>query len=164
MDGQSRDSLRQGPPLNEHLVNVSPKSFLPLVIDVMRSKSVSRVELAKRTGLSKTKISRCLCERRDIDGKTLGTIFKALEIDGLRALLAIGRLGSWERYFDPDLEIITDLIQVLPGCLSEARSDTVRFAVGLSGATVLARKLSDQVATNDRETQRRLQDRPIAGL
>ena len=37
-------------------------------------------------------------------------------------------------------------------------------ADGLNGAKELARRLSDMIATNDRETERRLQERPIAGL
>ena len=56
------------------------------------------------------------------------------------------------------------LDELLNRALSKARSGATRYAVGLNGAKELARRLSDMIATNDRETERRRQERPIAGL
>ncbi len=164
MNGLSHNDNFDAEPLKERLINLDQKRFLPLIIEVMRRGGVTRGELAKRTGFSPSKISRCLRARRRIDGFTLQMFFQALDIDDLRALLAIGRLGEWQQYFSPDIELITDLVHELPSCLSEARSDTVRFAIGIPGARVLAKKVSDIIATNDRDAQRRMTERPIAFL
>ena len=167
MNGQSQagDCVEEcaGDKVNDRVVNVDLRLYLPIVIEVMRAKHITRTELGRRTGLSKFKISRCLGERREIDGRTLNALFDVLEIDGLRALLAIIKLKSWERYFDPDLEVIADLVQELPACLSAARSAEERSPVGLAGAKVLAKRVSEMVATNDRETHRRRRDQPLYG-
>ncbi len=48
--------------------------------------------------------------------------------------------------------------------LADLRPPPTRYAVGVSGAKELARRLSDMIATHDRETGRRRLERPIAGL
>jgi transcriptional regulator with XRE-family HTH domain len=120
-------------------------------------------DLVKRTGYTKSKISRILSGAHQIDSITLHTIFDALKIDLLRALLAVGRLGDWEQYFDPDVEIIADLIDVLPGALNKARAGNSRASISLPGTIILADRLSEMIALNDRETATRRRERPIAG-
>ena len=164
MNGQSNERQISSGRANARLIDIDTKRFLPLVIEVMRRSAITQTELADRTGLSRTKISRTLCERRNIDRTTLTLILQVLEIDEMRALLAIVSFGEWAQYFDPNVEILSDLIGELPACLSEARADTVKFPVGLTGARVLARKISALIADNDRETQRRVEQKPIAGL
>ena len=150
--------------INERFVNVGPEHFIPLVLEVMQQRSVSAAELARRLAISRTNLSRWLSRKRPLSSRVLQSIFLTLEIDEMRAFLAIGRFGRWQHYFDPDVRIISDLIDVLPGALSKARSGATRYAVGVSGAVELARRVSDMIATNDRETERRRLERPFAGM
>lgn len=150
--------------INERFVNVGPEQFIPLVLEVMQQRRVSAAELARRLAISRTNLSRWLTRKRPLSAVTLRSIFLTLEIDEMRAVLAIGRFGRWQHYFDPDVRIISDLIDVLPDALSKARSGATRYAVGVSGAMELARRVSDMIATNDRETERRRLERPFAGI
>ena len=150
--------------INERFVNVGPEQFIPLVLAVMQQRSVSAAELARRLAISRTNLSRWLTRKRPLSAVTLQSIFLTLEIDEMRAILAIGRFGQWQHYFDPDVRIISDLIDVLPDALSKARAGATRYAVGVSGAMELARRVSDMIATNDRETERRRLERPFAGM
>lgn len=150
--------------INERFVNVGPEQFIPLVLAVMQQRSVSAAELARRLAISRTNLSRWLTRKRPLSAAMLQLIFLTLEIDEMRAALAIGRFGRWQHYFDPDVRIIADLIDVLPEALSKARSGATRYAVGVSGAMELARRVSDMIATNDRETERRRLERPFTGM
>ena len=150
--------------INERFINVGPEQFIPLVLEVMQQRRVSAAELARRLAISRTNLSRWLTRKRPLSAVTLKSIFLTLEIDEMRAILAIGRFGRWQHYFDPDVRIISDLIDVLPDALSKARSGATRYAVGVSGALELARRVSDMIATNDRETERRQLERPFAGI
>ena len=144
--------------------SITPEGFVPLVMAVMERDHVKHCDLARRTGLSESKISRTLGQRRPIDSTTLYIIFDALGIDLMRALLAVGRFGEWQHYFDPDVEIIADLIDVLPMRLAQARCGSERVKISPAGAVILADRLSEMIATNDRETIRRQRERPIAGM
>ena len=164
MDQIGRGDTVAEPDMNERFVNVAPEQFIPLILKVMQHKGIRAAELARCTNISQTKLSRWLTAKRPLSSISMQSILIALEINEMRAVLAIGRFGQWQHYFDPDVQIISDLVDVLPGYLSKARSGTTRYAVGLNGAKELARRLSDMIATNDRETERRRQERPIAGL
>ena len=83
--------------------SITPEGFVPLVMAVMERDHVKHCDLARRTGLSESKISRTLGQRRPIDSTTLYIIFDALGIDLMRALLAVGHFGDWDQYFDPDV-------------------------------------------------------------
>jgi len=145
-------------------IRITPQKFLPLIIEVMARGNIKSSDLVKRTGISKSKICRLLSEQRQIDNAALYLIFDALGIDPMRALLAVGRFGQWEQYFDLDVEIIADLIDVLPSFLSKARSESIRTSISRPGAIVLAERLSEMIAKNDRETEKRQLERPIAGM
>jgi transcriptional regulator with XRE-family HTH domain len=142
----------------------TPSHFIPLIRAIMDHDHIKHSELARRTGFTESKVSRILAARSSIDSVSMHIIFDALKIDLLRALLAVSRFGDWQQYFDPDLEIIADLIDVLPASLSKARSGSVRAKISLSGTIVLADRLSQMVANNDREIERRQLESPIAGL
>jgi transcriptional regulator with XRE-family HTH domain len=152
------------PPGRPLSASATPSHFIPLIRAIMENDHIKHSELAKRTGFTESKVSRILATRSSIDSTALHIIFDALKIDLLRALLAVGRFGNWRHYFDPDLQIIADLVDVLPASLSKARSGNIRSNISLSGTIVLADRLSQMVATNDREIERRQQECPIAGL
>jgi len=150
--------------LGQPAMQITPQAFLPLILEVMNRENIKNAELVRRTGLGTSKISRMLSQKRSLDNGTMYAVFAALKIDPMRALLAVGRFGEWEQYFDPDVEIIADLIDVLPNYLSKARTESPRISISKPGAGVLAEKLSEMIAKNDRETQRRQLERPIAGI
>jgi transcriptional regulator with XRE-family HTH domain len=141
-----------------------PSHFIPLIRAIMENDHIKHSELAKRTGFTESKVSRILATRSSIDSTALHIIFDALKIDLLRALLAVGRFGNWRHYFDPDLQIIADLVDVLPASLSKARSGSIRSEITLRGTMVLADRLSQMIANNDREIERRQLECPIAEL
>jgi transcriptional regulator with XRE-family HTH domain len=144
--------------------DIAPGAFVNLVIAVLDRDHITHRELAKRTGLSESKISRSLSPNRQIDVMTLHTMFDALGIDLIRALLAVGHFGEWRQYFDLDVEVIADLIGVLPACLTKARSGNERFKIALPGTIILAERLSAMIAKNDQEVGTRRRERPIAAL
>jgi Cro/C1-type HTH DNA-binding domain len=143
---------------------ITPEGFVPLVMAVMERDHIKHCDLARRTGLSESKISRTLGQRRPIDTTTLHIIFDALGIDLMRALLAVGHFGDWDQYFDPDVEVIADLIGVLPMRLAQARCGSERAKISPAGTVFLADKLSEMIVKNDRETFRRRREQPIAGM
>jgi transcriptional regulator with XRE-family HTH domain len=151
-------------PTRQPLSKVTPEHFVPLIGAIMERDRVRQCELSRLTGLTESKISRILSSTCKMDSVSLHIIFDALKIDLLRALLAVGRLGDWQQYFDPDIEIIADLIDVLPAALTKARSGNSRVKISLPGTLVLADRLSEMIATNDRETAIRRRERPIAGM
>jgi DNA-binding phage protein len=144
--------------------DISPGAFVYLIIEVMHREHITKRQLAKSTGLSESKIGRSLDPNHQIDVITMHTIFDALGLDMMRALLAIGHFHEWQRYFDLDVEIIADLIGVLPACITKARSSNERHRIGLPGTIILAERLSDMIATNDLEVSTRRRERPIAGI
>ena len=73
-------------------------------------------------------------------------------VDGEAAQCGIARVRR-------DIDLRTGSID-----LADLRPPPTRYAVGVSGAKELARRLSDMIATHDRETGRRRLERPIAGL
>lgn len=144
--------------------NIPPNVFIPLILAIMKRDQVRHCTLAERTGFSPSKISRILSCKRPIDTNTVYMMFNALSIDLMRALLAVGHFGDWEQYFDLDVELISDLIEVLPSSLSKARSGEIRAKISQSGTLVLAERLSHMIATNDREIARRQLEHPIEGI
>jgi lambda repressor-like predicted transcriptional regulator len=144
--------------------DITPGSFVRLIIAVMKRDHITKRQLAKRTGINESKIGRSLDPAHRIDVITMHTIFDALGIDILRALLAIGHFHDWEQYFDLDVEIIADLIGVLPACISKARCQHERQRIPLPGTIVLAERLSDMIANNDREVGTRRRERPLGGF
>ena len=151
-------------PTRPPLSKVTPEHFIPLIGAVMERDRVRQCELSRLTGLTESKISRILSSTCKVDSLSLHIIFDALKIDLLRALLAVGRLGDWQQYFDPDVEVIADLIDVLPACLTRARAGNDRSKISLPGTIVLAERISDMIATNDREIAIRQRERPFAGI
>ena len=77
-------------------------------------------------------------------------IFLALEIDTPRALFAIGHLGDWQLYYDPDIVVVSDLIRHLPETLAAARANCERVPISDRGIKVIAGHVSTMIAGHDR--------------
>jgi transcriptional regulator with XRE-family HTH domain len=155
MDNLIDDKNEEGVEVRQIVANIPPSSFIPLIDEIMKRNHIKKCELADITGISRSRLTRLLKGQRAIETSTVYLMFDALKIDLMRALLAVSRLGDWELYFDPDVEVISDLIDVLPTCLSQARSGHKRAKISITGTLVLAKRLSDMIANNDRETERR---------
>jgi hypothetical protein len=146
-------------PTEHHSASLLPNDFIPLIQAVMTRQRIKPYELASKAGYSKQKISGILTGARSIDNMTLFVLF-----DSMRALLAMTHYDDCERYFDPDIEIVANLIEALPSALNKARSECDRVPISMTGATVLAQRLAEMIANNDRETEKRRREMPIAGL
>ena len=133
--------------------SILPKidQFIQLIIAVMKCNRTTGAELSRRTGIGTSKLSRGLNGRSSLDGDDVETLMVELGIDRQRALLAIGHLGDWRQYFDPDVELMSGLLGVLPETMAEARGQGERVAIGDVGIRRLADLISSMVANNDRE-------------
>lgn len=148
-------------PVCKHFINLTPEGFIPLIAAVMQDRRICAAEVARRTGMSRTIIGRSMAGQRKVALVEVQAMFVALEIDPMKALLAVGRFGEWQQYFDPDVEVLADLVDVLPPLLFEARSGSTRCRVSIAGAKVLAKRLSDMIAKHDAEAFRRQQEQPL---
>ena len=132
--------------------------FVPLIWSAMRHANMNSSELSRKSGISKTKLSRSLSGRTALDLATIQQVFLALGIDTQRALLAIGRLGDWHRYYDPDIEILSGLLDRLPDTIAAARDGGERAAISPAGINRLADHISAVIADHDRKVSERRRD------
>ena len=130
--------------------------FIPLIWSAMRLGNVNCAELSRQTKISKTKLSRGLSGKSPIDLSSIQRIFLALGIDTQRALLAIGHLGDWNRYYDLDIVVVSDLIRHLPATLAAARDGCERIAISDGGIKYIADYVSAMIADNDRKVSERI--------
>ena len=124
--------------------------FERLVTDAMLLRRVSIAELSRKTGVSRSKLSRGLKCQSQFEPSVIKRLFAALDIDMPRAVLAICRFDDWRRYYDQDVEIISGLIDHLPEQLAVAREGCERSAISQGGLRTLAERISGAVAKNDR--------------
>ena len=123
---------------------------VPLIWSAMRHQNINCSELARRTGITKSKLSRILSGRTPIDVTEIPTVLFALQVDIPRALLAIGHFGDWNRYYDPDIAFVSDLVKRLPASLAAARDGAERVHINAGGVDFIAGHIGDMVAENDR--------------
>ena len=131
------------------------KQFTPLILTAMRHKHMNSAELSRQTGITKSKLSRGLSGKSPLDITSIHSICQCVGIDTQRALLAIGVLGDWNRYYDPDISVVSDLIRQLPTTLAEARDGCDRVAVSDQGIKIIAKLVGDVIADNDRKVAER---------
>lgn len=129
--------------------------FVSLIVDCQAKQRISAAELSRRSGLSRSKLSRGLGSKAPLDFVAVDTLFTVLEIDPHRALLAICLLRDWRRYHDPDVEIISGLIDELPARMAAAREGGERIALPPGGIVLLAERISSVIAENDRKVVER---------
>lgn len=146
----------------ENRANTTPQEcllaineFIPLIWSAMHHSHVNCAELSRKTGITKTKLSRGLSGKSPIDLVSIQRIFLVLGIDTRRALLAIGHLRDWNRYYDPDIVVVSDLIGQLPETLATARDGCERVAISDGGIKVIADYVGAIIADNDRKVSER---------
>lgn len=133
----------------------SNDAFVPLIKSIMHDRHLTNVDLAQLTGMSQTKLSRCLTGKRSLDRMTVQIVFHVLEVDALKAQFAVGHLGDWNRYYDPDVEVIAGLVAHLPESVARARGDGERVPVSRAALARLADHVGSIIARNDQEVLRR---------
>lgn len=74
----------------------------------------------------------------------------ALEMNIARAYLAVINLGQWQTYFDADIALISELIQVLPMTLSEFRTSGANYHLNPSSVRHIATQIAMGVAHHNR--------------
>lgn len=131
------------------------REFIPLIWSAMSRRNINCSELSRQSGLSKTKLSRGLSGKACLDLSSIQKLFRILGIDTQRALLAIGHLGDWNRYYDPDIEVLSNLIGELPGTMAAARDGCERVSISAGGIKKLAHHISAVIADNDRQVSER---------
>ena len=129
--------------------------FIPLIWSAMHHCHINCAQLSRKTKITKTKLSRTLSGKSPLDLATVQLIFIALDIDTQRALLAIGHLGDWNRYYDPDIAIVSDLIRQLPDTLAAARDGCERVTISEGGIKYIADHIGAMIADNDRKVSDR---------
>ncbi len=121
----------------------------------MRHKHMNSAELSRQTGITKSKLSRGLSGKSPLDLTSIQSICQCLGIDTPRALLAIVHLGDWNRYYDPDIAVVSDLIRQLPITLAAARDGCDRVEISDHGIKIIAKHVGDMIADNDRKVAER---------
>jgi transcriptional regulator with XRE-family HTH domain len=134
---------------------VATAEVVPLVWSAMRDQNINCSELARRTGITKSKLSRILSGRSPIDITEIPKVLSALNVDIPRALLAIGHFGDWNRYYDPDIAFVSDLVKRLPSSLAAARDGAQRVHINAGGIDFIAGQICAMVAENDRQVAER---------
>ena len=129
--------------------------FVSLIVDCLQKQRITVAELSRKSGLSRSKLSRGLGSKAPLDFAAVETLFAVLDIDPHRALLAVCRLRDWRRYHDPDVEIISGLIDALPARMAAAREGGERIALPPGGIGLLAERISAVIADNDRKVVER---------
>ena len=129
--------------------------FIPLIWSAMHLKNINSSELARQTGMTKSKLSRVLTGKSPIELTALPKIFLVLNIDTQRALLAVSQFGDWNRYYDPDVIFLSDLVQKLPDTLASAREGCERVEVNSGGVDYIAGHIGAMIADNDRKVSER---------
>lgn len=139
----------------QHSCLLAIGEFIPLIVAAMRGANMNAAQLARTSGVHKAKLSRGLNGKAPIDLDTVYRILLVLKIDCRRALLAIGHFGDWHRYYDPDIEVLSGLIDELPETMAAARDGGERAAIGPVGIKQLACRISAVIADNDRKVAER---------
>lgn len=134
---------------------LATSEFVRLIWSVMHRANINCSELSRKSGFSKTKLSRGLSGRATLDFPSIQQLFDVLGIDTQRALLAIGHLGDWNRYYDPDVEVLANLIEQLPETMAAARGGCERVSISAGGIKRLADHISAVIADNDRKVSDR---------
>jgi hypothetical protein len=134
---------------------IANEAFIPLIKSVMHERHLTNVGLARLTAMSQAKLSRCLAGKRPLDRITIQTIFHVLDVDVLKAQFAVGHLGDWGRYYDPDIEVIAGLVAHLPDSLARARGASERVPLSSAALAKLADHLCSIIAKNDEAVVRR---------
>ena len=136
---------------------IKPDDFTPLIRKAMRDNHVNCAELARRTGINRSKLSRSLNGKSRLDLKMVHTICHSLGIDVKRAILVLTYFGDLNQYNDPDITIVSDLMKVLPATISAAREGCARAPISDAGVLVLANHIGARIADNDRKVTERRQ-------
>lgn len=125
--------------------------FIPLIWKAMRQSKVNCAELSRLTGITATKLSRGLGGTSQLDHPSIQLILVALGIDMQRALIAIGCIGDWNRYYDPDVVVLSGLVRQLPETLAAARDGCERAEISDNSIKIIAGEVGAMIANHDRK-------------
>lgn len=87
------------------------ESFVALFSHKMRDKKITRNDVASRLQWHRNRLYRVFAQPRGTKAEDLLAISNALDIDHMRATVAIGGFGDWRMYYDSALIIVMDLIK-----------------------------------------------------
>ena len=133
---------------------VDNTAYLPLIRSFMTSSTTTQCELAKITGISRTRISNILTVTKPMTNRELQTILLALSIDLHRAVLAVMVHRDWQRYYDNGFIITAGICAMLPDDLRDARNGEIELLLPSTIAS-LTKKIATRIAENDRESAER---------
>lgn len=135
---------------------ITGDKFTPLIKSVMKEKRVNCAELARRTGIDKSKLSRGLNGNAPLSLQNAYELCYCLDMDVKRAIIAITYFGDVTQYNDLDITVVADLMKELPSTIAAARRGCNRVPISNAGVSVIANHISLLIAENDRKaTERR---------
>lgn len=130
-------------------------AFVPLLREEQRRQHVSTKALAQAVGLSRTHIYKLFEGTRSMTEEQLQSFFIVLGIDRSRAFLAVMELGDWQRYHDPNVVFVADLVQAMLPALEERRRSPTGGQLSAKTVQHLSFQLADALAQNDAEVAER---------
>ena len=97
--------------------------YIALIKAVAHERGLTQSDIAQGASLNQSSVSRYFSKKRTLDPEALMRLFTFLEIDRVRAMLAVEYFHDFSRYFEPGLIIASILARALPNAIREGRED-----------------------------------------
>jgi transcriptional regulator with XRE-family HTH domain len=120
----------------------------------IRQGSRSLEDLAAELGISRRQLGRILGGNTPLRLEAIVALSDLLGIDRQRALMAIGVLGDWQRYFDANLEVILQLVQPLLAKL-DVQAEFAIEPLSAPAVDLFSNWLADALVANEEQIRRR---------
>ncbi|UVO53805.1 helix-turn-helix transcriptional regulator [Sphingomonas sp. SUN039] len=130
-------------------------AFVPLIRAVQRDKRIPSRDLARSVGLTRSFLYRLFNGSRILTEEHIQSLFFALGIDRGRAYIAVIELGDWRRYDDPNVILVSDLVQVFIPDLDRERTGAIVAKLPAAAIKHLSSQLTTAIVQNDREVAER---------
>jgi transcriptional regulator with XRE-family HTH domain len=97
--------------------------YIALIKAVAHERGLTQSDIAQGASLNQSSVSRYFSKKRTLDLEALTRLFTFLEIDRVRAMLAVEYFHDFSRYFERGLIIASVVARTLPNAIREGRED-----------------------------------------
>ena len=97
--------------------------YIALIKAVAHERGLTQSDIAQGASLNQSSVSRYFSKKRRLDLEALTRLFTFLEIDRIRAMLAVEYFHDFSRYFERGLIIVSALVRALPNVIRAGRED-----------------------------------------
>ena len=97
--------------------------YIALIKAVAHERGLTQSDIAQGASLNQSSVSRYFSKKRRLDLEALTRLFTFLEIDRVRAVLAVEYFHDFSRYFERGLIIACTFVSALANAIREGRED-----------------------------------------